>query len=95
MVSSESGVEAVMQDLIDRTFPDRLRFRVASRSPATSRHTWSRRNAVRIHDKIFGGVVFLMLLLAYDMASRIDEHIGCFTSAPLSIDDSSAATNRF
>jgi hypothetical protein len=58
----------------------------------------SRERTIRVHDKIFCGLVILALLIAYDAALRIDEHVSFVTpqhAASLAFDDRAAAMHRF
>jgi hypothetical protein len=67
------------------------------RAAARHRRT-SRVPAMRVHHKVLGGVALLVLLLAYDTASRIDDRVSCampHSAAPLTIGDTATAMNRF
>jgi hypothetical protein len=92
--------EIAMQYLIDHSAQiDHPRLHGLARPPATLRHRRRARDAaIRVHHKVFAGMALLVLLLAYDMASRIDEHVSCFSShiaGPSVIDDTAATMNRF
>jgi hypothetical protein len=50
-----------------------------------------------MHDKVLAGMVLVLLLLAYDIASRIDEHVTCLpprATVPSATDDA-IAMSRF
>ena len=93
----ERDVETQMQHAPDQTyFESADRRHLLRTSRAHRRRTQER--SIRIHQKIVAGLALLVLLIAYDIAMRIDEHVTYVTAShasPLAFDDSAAATHRF
>jgi hypothetical protein len=87
-----------MQHQLHNTYIDLPRRGFEPRILAARHRRRPRTGAIRIHQKIVAGLVLLVLLLAYDVALRIDEHVTFVTpqrSAPLAFDDSAVAMHRF